>query len=69
MKTPQEIADMLYGYRVKRNMSREALADDAGIAVETLKFIELNIRNHYPRLATAVKLADAMGITLDEFVQ
>lgn len=71
MKSPNEIAQMLKDYRAKWNLSREAFAEDADIPVGTVQCIEQQRHDRnprYPSLPVAVKLADVMGITLDEFV-
>ena len=55
---------MLKQARERAGLSQPALARAAGIPVGTLRNWEQNVRE--PRLPAAVKLADALGCTLDE---
>jgi DNA-binding XRE family transcriptional regulator len=68
VKTGAEIMMMVKRYRWTRNISRMRFAEIADIPDGTLSKLESG-DNVYPALATAVKLADAMGITLDELVR
>ena len=53
--------------RKNRGWSQEKLAQEAGISYNTLIKIERNgIEN--PKIETVIKLAEALGVSLDELV-
>ena len=55
-------------YRTKKGWSQERLAREAGISYNTLIKIERGgIKN--PKIETIIKLAKALGITLDDLVK
>ena len=54
-------------YRRKQALSQEQLAKNAEVTYTTLIKIESG-RNTNPTLKTIVKLADALGVSLDELV-
>lgn len=67
MNTQREIIAMVRQWRYDHGVSRLQFADRADLADGTLASFES--RGSYPSLPVAVKLADAMGITLDELVR
>jgi len=53
--------------RKEKGWSQERLAKEANISYHTLiKLEQGNIKN--PKIETVIKLADALGVSLDEFV-
>ena len=53
--------------RKQKNWSQEKLAVESGISYNTIIKIERGgIKN--PKIETVIKLADALGITLDELI-
>ena len=69
MKTQKELAATVKDYRERNKLTRQAFSDISGIEVATLNELEGQYRGgRYPSLPVAVKLANAMGITLDELV-
>lgn len=67
MKSREEIVEMVKRYRRRHGLARPVFAELADLDDGTLASFER--RGSYPSLPTAVKLANAMGITLDEFVR
>lgn len=57
----------LKGFRKKQALSQEQLAKNAEVTYTTLIKIESG-RNTNPTLKTIVKLADALGVSLDELI-
>lgn len=54
--------------RNKKGWSQERLAREAGISYQTLIKIEQNrIKN--PRLETLIKLAKALGVSIDDLIK
>lgn len=66
LKTQSEIIEMVKQYRYDHELSRPVFAALADLDDGTLASFES--RRSYPSLVTAVKLAGAMGISMDEFV-
>ena len=54
-------------HRKKQSLSQEQLAKNAEITYTTLIKIESG-RNTNPTLKTIVKIADALGVSLDELI-
>lgn len=52
--------------RERAGLTKLGLARKAGVSHATICFIENE--NRYPRLETAIKIVDALGISLDEYV-
>ena len=58
----------LKGYRNKKGWSQEKLAREAGVSYQTVIKIERGyIRS--PRLDTILKIAKALGVSLDDLIQ
>ncbi|MCB9310582.1 MAG: helix-turn-helix transcriptional regulator [Lewinellaceae bacterium] len=53
--------------RIKRNLTREALADILGISVRTYQKIENGQRE--PTISELKKISDCLSITLEELIQ
>lgn len=61
------VRDQIHSYLAKNNMSVAALADKAGISVYTLNSIlRYDIKTEDCKLSTAIALAKAIGIGVDE---
>ena len=54
--------------RQQRGLSISQLSEKAGLHCELIRKIEQGHRAH-PRIDTVVKLADALGVTLDELTR
>ena len=52
--------------RERAGLTRTDLANKAGVSYATVWFIENNER--YPNLETVIKIVDALGISLDEYI-
>lgn len=63
METERAVTE-LERLRVAKGWSRERLAGEAGLSLATIERIELGRRT--PQLTTAVKIANALGVGLDE---
>jgi transcriptional regulator with XRE-family HTH domain len=62
------LAENIKKYRQKRELTQEALARKADISYNTIiKLESKGIRD--PRMGTLKKIADALGISLDELVK
>ena len=68
MTEPTEFGKRLKAFRHKRGLSQDRLAQRAGITRVAILQVE-NGRRAYLNLPSAVKVADALGITLDELVR
>lgn len=51
-------------FREKANLSQAQLAKSAGIAVNSYQRYEYGERE--PKISTVIRMADALGITIDE---
>ena len=54
-------------YRKKKNLTQQKLAEKTGLSFNTITKIEQGIGDS-PTLKTLIKLADALGVGLDELV-
>jgi transcriptional regulator with XRE-family HTH domain len=64
--TAVKIGHNVRGQRVRRFMTQEQLAKDAGISLRQLVRIERN--QVEPRFSTIIKLAEALGVEPSELV-
>lgn len=58
-----KIYNRLHLIRTERNVSRQQLADDVDVNVQTIGFIERG--DYYPSLELAFKIADALDVSLE----
>ena len=64
------LGDRIRQLREERGMSQEALARAAGLSVGVVTKLERTKgRQQDVRLGTAVALADALGVTVDELIR
>lgn len=61
------IGENLKSFRRKKGWSQQKLAEAAGLSYVTITKIEQG-RAKKPTIQSMVKLADALGVTLDELV-
>jgi putative transcriptional regulator len=52
--------------RKEKKLTQAQLAEMVGVSQRSISFIETGWRN--PSIGTAIKLANALGVTLDELV-
>lgn len=64
MPTMKDIADSIRMHRARLRLSRDGLAERCGIPAATIASYENELANI--SLTNACKLADALGVTLDE---
>ncbi|MBL8798736.1 MAG: helix-turn-helix transcriptional regulator [Planctomycetia bacterium] len=62
-------ADKLKALRVEKDLTQEQLAEAAGIPIGTLRDYEQGKRRADPALSTAVKLARALGVSVEAFAE
>lgn len=62
----KEVKFNLKEVRRKRKITQVELSDLSGVTQQNISEYELGIKT--PKLDTAAKLADALGVTLDELV-
>jgi transcriptional regulator with XRE-family HTH domain len=60
----KEIGKRINAARTKQRMTQEVLAAKSGVAAAHIGFIEQGRR--YPTVSTLCKLADALGVTLEQ---
>lgn len=61
-----ECAQHMWEARVTRGMSRAELAKSAGVGVRTLEYYEAGETE--PGITKLIQLANAMGISIDEYI-
>ena len=67
MSTPFDVAQRLKHWREKKGLTQEALARKADISYNTIIKLETGgIKD--PRVSTITKLAQALGITVNELL-
>lgn len=62
-----DVRDRLLAYRADRGWSQARLAEESGVSETTIAHIETGA-NKRPRRITLMRLAQAFGVTLDEFL-
>ncbi|MFI7239641.1 helix-turn-helix domain-containing protein [Streptomyces cyaneofuscatus] len=62
-----QIADQLRAVRLHANLTQEAVSIRAGIALDTYNRIEQG--HSSPQLDTLIKVADAIGVPLEDLVR
>jgi len=68
MGEPSEFGRRLKAFRLRKGFSQETLANMAGVTRIAIVQVE-NGRRQYLNLPSALKVADALGISLDELVR
>jgi len=58
----------LKGYRSKKGWSQEKLAREAGVSYQAVIKIERGYTKS-PRLETIIKIAQALGVSLDDLIK
>lgn len=64
--TAHEIGASLYHHRTKAGMSREMLARKAGVSRSAIEYYEDG--HSAPGILAVVKIADALGLTIDDLI-
>lgn len=68
MKEERTIGSKIKAWRAKKDMTQDELAKKADIPYPTLAKIESGaVRN--PSIETVVKIADGLGVTLDNLIK
>lgn len=62
-----DLASQLKKWRKARNMTQQKLAEKAGISYVVISKIEQGVSRE-PTILSVVRLADALGVSLDELV-
>lgn len=63
-----EIGKKIQELRIKEDFSQDQLSKKTGLAYHTIAKIEAGATND-PRIKTAKKIADALGVTVDDFLK
>lgn len=63
------VGDKIKELRGRAGMSQPQLAERAGVHVHSLRSYEAGRRGDWFPLSVAVKLADALGVSVEEFAQ
>jgi transcriptional regulator with XRE-family HTH domain len=66
-REPSSFGRQLIWLRRQKRLSQEKLAEQAGLSLAIISSLEQGLRQD-PRLSTMVKLARALGVTLDQLV-
>lgn len=66
-KEAKTIGQKIKAWRLKKELTQEALARKADIPYTTLAKIESDVIKS-PTLTTATKIAEGLGVTLDELI-
>ncbi|KNF09846.1 putative transcriptional regulator [Gottschalkia purinilytica] len=61
------LGDKITQLRLERNLSMNMLAKKSGVSVSVLFYIES--KNRDPRFSTICKLAKALKVSIDEFIE
>ncbi len=67
-KEPSAIGKAIRKYRQEKNMSQEALARTANLSLPTIVKIESG-ETPNPGIETVKKIADALGVSLDDLMK
>lgn len=67
-KEMSTIAKNIKKYRAKRGISQDKLSKLAGITLHTITKIESGA-THDPRIETVKKIADALGVSIDDLMK
>lgn len=67
-KEKQKIGNTIKKYRLQKELSQEKLARLADLAFPTIAKIEAGATPD-PRIETVKKIADALGVSLDDLIQ
>ena len=65
--TPKQMGRRLKALRVKKDMSRQALAEKAGLSREYIRLLEAGLYD--PTVGTLQKIAKALGVPLAELLR
>jgi transcriptional regulator with XRE-family HTH domain len=67
-KNDKSIGEKIKAWRKKKDITQDALAKKADIPYTTLAKIESDVI-HNPSLQTITKIADGLGITIDDLIK
>jgi transcriptional regulator with XRE-family HTH domain len=67
-KNDKSIGEKIKAWRKKKEITQDALAKKANIPYTTLAKIESDVI-HNPSLQTITKIADGLGITIDDLIK